>query len=137
MAGDLWSAFDRLGHRLCISTWGLPTFLAGCLATAAVLIITRKSPAETLKGISWSVLSLVAGLFVVVGALNQTGLIGRLAHYFPHYASSSLIWIAAGAGMVVALVSNLINNLPAGLIAGSAVQLARLRQDRWRRADRY
>jgi arsenical pump membrane protein len=60
----------------------------------------------------------------VVGALNQTGLIGRLAHYLPHYASSSLTWIAAGAGMVVALVSNLINNLPAGLIAGSAVQLA-------------
>jgi arsenical pump membrane protein len=105
---------------------GLPTFFAGCLATAAVLIITRKSPAETLKGVSWSVLPLVAGLFVVVEALNRTGLIDTLAHYLVQYASSSPTWITAGAGTVVALVSNLINNLPAGLVAGSTVQLAQV-----------
>jgi arsenical pump membrane protein len=35
-------------------------------------------------------------------------------------------WTAAGAGTVVALVSNLINNLPAGLVAGSTVQLAHM-----------
>ncbi|MDI5930111.1 arsenic transporter [Rhizobium leguminosarum] len=105
---------------------GLPTFLAGCLATATVLIITRKSPDETLKGVSWSVLPLVAGLFVVVEALNRTGLIDTLAHYLAHYASPSPTWVAASAGTVVALVSNLINNLPAGLVAGSTVQLAHM-----------
>ncbi|MCJ8056856.1 arsenic transporter [Shinella curvata] len=103
---------------------GLPTFLAGCLATAAVLLITRQSPVSTLMGVSWSVLPLVAGLFVVVEALNRTGLIDHLAQALSHSASTSPTWTVAGAGALVALLSNLVNNLPAGLVAGSAVQLA-------------
>jgi arsenical pump membrane protein len=105
---------------------GLPTFLAGCAATAVVLIVTRQSPAGTLKGASWSVLPLVAGLFVVVEALNRTGLIDTLAQSISDNASSSPTWTAAGAGALAALVSNLVNNLPAGLVAGSAVQLAQV-----------
>lgn len=103
---------------------GLPTFLAGCLATAAVLLISRQSPVGTLMGVSWSVLPLVAGLFVVVEALNRTGLIDHLARDLSHHASTSPTWTIAGAGALVALLSNLVNNLPAGLVAGSAVQLA-------------
>jgi len=103
---------------------GLPTFLASCVATAAVLIIARKSPVETLKGVSWSVLPLVGGLFVVVEALNQTGLIETLAQYLSFHSSASPSETAAGAGVIVALVSNLVNNLPAGLVAGSAIQMA-------------
>ncbi|MCM2475533.1 arsenic transporter [Rhizobium sp. CG5] len=105
---------------------GLPTFLSGCMAVGAILIITRKSPAATLKGVSWSVLPLVAGLFVVVEALSQTGLIDTLAQHLSRQASSSPTWAAAGAGVVVALFSNLVNNLPAGLVAGSTVQLAQV-----------
>ena len=96
------------------------------MATAAILIITRKSPVETLKGVSWSVLPLVAGLFVVVEALNDTGLIDTLAHRLSTYASSSPTWATAASGVLVALVSNLVNTLPAGLVAGSAVQLAQV-----------
>lgn len=103
---------------------GLPTFLAGCVATAAVLLITRKSPVGTIKGVSWSVLPLVAGLFIVVEALNQTGLINNLSQYLSQNASTSPTWSVAGAGVLVALLSNLVNNLPAGLVAGSVVQLA-------------
>ncbi|CAN7767020.1 arsenic transporter [Ensifer sp. NM-2] len=103
---------------------GLPTFLAGCVATAAVLLITRKSPIETLKDVSWSMLPLVAGLFVVVEALNRKGLIDHLAQYLSDQASASPAQTAAAAGAIVALTSNLVNNLPAGIVAGSAVQLA-------------
>jgi arsenical pump membrane protein len=39
-------------------------------------------------------------------------------------AARSSIATAAGAGSAVALISNLINNLPTGLIAGGAVQSA-------------
>jgi arsenical pump membrane protein len=105
---------------------GFPTFLSGCLATAAILIVTRKSPAATLNGVSWSVLPLVAGLFVVVEALSRTGLIDMLAQHLSRQASTSPTWTAAGAGVVAALFSNLVNNLPAGLVSGSAVQLAQV-----------
>jgi len=102
---------------------GLPTFVAGCVATTAVLLLTRKSPYRTLKGVSWSVLPLVAGLFVVVEALFRTGLIDMLAGYLSAGEASSPTSTAVSAGAVIALVSNLVNNLPAGLVAGSAVQL--------------
>ncbi|WP_337182404.1 arsenic transporter [Shinella sp.] len=103
---------------------GLPTFVSGCLTTAAILLVTRQNPSGTLKDISWSVLPLVAGLFIVVEALNRTGLIDHLARYLSEGAASAPLQTAAAAGTIVALASNLVNNLPAGLVAGSAVQAA-------------
>ncbi len=58
---------------------GLPTAVMGMLTTAVVLLATRSSPWETVKGVSWSVLALVAGLFVLVQALVATGVIAELA----------------------------------------------------------
>ena len=50
---------------------GLPTCIAAVLAVA---ITTRgKGALEIGKGVSWSVLPLVAGLFVLVEAMNQAG----------------------------------------------------------------
>jgi arsenical pump membrane protein len=103
---------------------GAPTFVAGIATTAAVLLITRQNPIGVLKNISWSVLPLVAGLFVVVEALNRTGLINQLAHHLSDGAAGAQRQTAAVAGAIVALASNLVNNLPAGLVAGSAVQAA-------------
>jgi arsenical pump membrane protein len=105
------SAFDR--------PLGLPTFCAGASLTAIVLVIARQSPLPILKDVSWSVLPLVAGLFVLVAGLNQTGVLSALAGTLHDAAAASphaTSWIA---GIVVAVVSNLVNNLPVGLIAAA------------------
>ncbi|QWW71635.1 arsenic transporter [Rhizobium sp. WYJ-E13] len=103
---------------------GVPTFLAGTITTALVLMLTRQSPVETIKGISWSVLPLVAGLFVIVEALDRTGVTGLLSGQLASLASASQAEAVGVAGVFVAIVCNLVNNLPAGLVAGSAVQAA-------------
>ncbi len=103
---------------------GLATALTGAVTAAAVLLHERTAPWSAIKNISWGVLPLVAGLFVLVEALDQTGLIGAVTAFLSDAAARSTIGTAAGAGATVALVSNLINNLPAGLIAGNAVQSA-------------
>lgn len=54
---------------------GLPTALLGLLTTLAVLVRERESPLALVGGISWSVLPLVAGLFVLVEMLAHTGVI--------------------------------------------------------------
>ena len=69
-------------------------------------------------------LPLVAGLFVLVEALNTTGLVGAIVALLREGVAHSAGATAWGAGTAVALVGNLINNLPAGLIAGNAVQAA-------------
>jgi arsenical pump membrane protein len=103
---------------------GLPTAIAGIATASVVLIRERKGPWIVVKDISWGVLPLVAGLFVLVEALDKTGLIRMITAFLHDEAQRSVIWAAWGAGIVVAVASNLINNLPTGLIAGAAVQNA-------------
>jgi arsenical pump membrane protein len=103
---------------------GLPTAVAGSATALVVLLRERKGPWLILKDISWGVLPLVAGLFVLVEALDNTGLIGSITTLLHNAAQRSAIEAAWGAGIVVAVASNLINNLPTALIAGNAVQNA-------------
>lgn len=101
---------------------GLPTALTGIITTSIVLIIVKKKPFKILKGISWQILFLVAGLFVIVEALNKTGLTKMIATTLHQSWSNSVdqtVWVA---GLATAFGCNLINNLPAGLIAASALQ---------------
>jgi arsenical pump membrane protein len=101
---------------------GLPTALAGALTAVAVLIRSRTTPWTIVKDIPWGVLPLVAGLFVLVQALDKTGLIDAISR--PLRGDAADAWTAWAVGAVVAFATNLMNNLPAGLIAGSAVQTA-------------
>jgi arsenical pump membrane protein len=103
---------------------GLPTCIAGGLTAACVLIAARTPPWRVLRRISWGVLPLVAGLFVLVEALNKTGLIATLANMLRAAARHSQTQAAWGTGVLLAVACNLMNNLPAGLIAATAVQSA-------------
>jgi len=103
---------------------GLPTCIAGAVTALAVLLISRASPWPMLRGISWGILPLVAGLFVLVEALEKTGLITRIASLMHTASRQSEAGAAWAAGLILALACNLMNNLPAGLIAGTAVQVA-------------
>jgi arsenical pump membrane protein len=96
---------------------GLPTAIAGAVTAVIVLVRERKPPWRVLRDMSWGVLPLVAGLFVLVEALAKTGVIAMITGLLSD--GKSVAWLA---GAAVALASNLMNNLPVGLIAGSAVQ---------------
>jgi arsenical pump membrane protein len=105
---------------------GLPTFCAGASLTAIVLVIARQSPLPILKNISWGVLPLVAGLFVLVAGVNQTGVLSALARSLHDAAAASPQATSWLAGAVVAVTSNLVNNLPMGLIAAATSHAARV-----------
>ena len=98
---------------------GLPTFLAGTLTVAAVLLHRSAAPWGLLRGVSWSVLPLVAGLFVLVAGIGRTGVLGMLTDALQGLAERSVTDGAWAAGLLSALACNLMNNLPVGLIAGS------------------
>ncbi len=102
---------------------GLPTAIAGLFTTLAVCAIARSSPLPLVKDISWSVLPLVAGLFVLVEALDLTGVIGWVAQAL-RTASDDPAQASAVSGTILAVASNLMNNLPAGLVASTAVAQA-------------
>ena len=112
-------AASAYGYQL-----GLPTAIAGVLTAAVTLFAERRSPLGVVKGVSWGVLPLVAGLFVLVEGLQQTGSIPALGSLLLSMAEGSAAgtaWAFAGA---TALAANLVNNLPAGLVAATVFQSA-------------
>ena len=110
---SLASAFDR--------PLGLPTFLAGAGAWIAILAVRRRAPWGALRDVSWSVLPLVAALFILVRAIEITGALGPAVHSLAAQARAPSAPFAAAAGAGAAVASNLVNNLPLGLIASHFV----------------
>jgi arsenical pump membrane protein len=102
---------------------GLPTAITGVLTSAVVIVRAKKSPWLVVKGVSWAVLPLVAGLFVIVEALNKTGIIQTLTIMLQQNIAHSVTATTWGSGFIVAFVCNLMNNIPAGLIAGNVLQV--------------
>lgn len=106
---------------------GLPTCLAALVITGVVSAKAKQNPWKLAGEISWSTLLLVAGLFVMVDAVESEGAL-RLtqswldgAHGFSPSAAALIVGFAVGVG------NNLINNLPLGLIAGATIQAAHIK----------
>jgi arsenical pump membrane protein len=100
---------------------GAPTFACGMLTAVTILVRKREGPAAVAKGISWQVLPLVAGLFILVESLDRTGLFYPITVALKTFALQAEVTASFITGVVVAVVCNLVNNLPLGLIAGTAV----------------
>ena len=113
---------SSLGWRL-----GLPTFIAGSVTAIVILAVTRSSPRPVLKEISWSVLPLVAGLFVLVEGVQNTGLLEPVEALLARQPSAHAVTLATGG--IAAVLCNAMNNLPLGLLAGALVTGAHVHPD--------
>jgi arsenical pump membrane protein len=113
---------------LSASAWnkdlGLPTCLAALSVTAAVSIKSRSNPLKLAKEISWGTLALVAGLFIMVDAVESIGAL-KYTEAALHWAESLAPELGAlVTSFAVGIANNLLNNLPVGLIAGGTLQAA-------------
>ena len=107
---------SSLGAKL-----GLVTFVCGAVVFAVAALFDRRAFTDVVRGVSWDVIALVAGLFVLVAGIEVTGAleaarrgVETLTHVDVWRASSTIAFSTA-------LASNLANNLPAGLLAGASV----------------
>jgi arsenical pump membrane protein len=100
---------------------GWPVGRAAFLLGAAVLLLLWRtdssSPRKVLRESPWSIIPLVAGLFVIVAALDRSGAVN---------AASSLLRASAGmahplgalvTGAAVTVADNIFNNLPIGVLS--------------------
>lgn len=101
---------------------GLPTFSA---AVIVVLLATRarfRTIGSLVRDVSWSVLPLVAGLFVLVEGLNRAGALHLIEEAIRSCSRLPALSGSLCAAFGVAFLSNVMNNLPSGLLTGSALQ---------------
>lgn len=101
---------------------GLPTCVAAIIAVTVATKARGHALAEIVKGVSWSVLPLVAGLFVLVEALNRAGALRDLGSMLEWCAGAPRLAGGLAASFGIAGLSNVMNNLPTGLLAGGALR---------------
>ncbi len=100
---------------------GLITCICGLATLLGVALTDRSIVVEVLRQVPWSVLLLVASLFVLVGGLETTGLLQQIAHGLSRMQTWPPFVSLLSVGVLTAVVVNCINNLPAGLIAGNTL----------------
>lgn len=101
---------------------GLPTLAVGLFVLLLLSFRNRAAWKSVLRDVSWSVLPLVAGLFVIVAALNRAGMLGLMRCGVNWLTRMPDGWGKFIGAFAVAWLSNIMNNLPVGLASGSVLQ---------------
>ncbi len=95
---------------------GLPTGVGALLITFAVSVRAKSNPLTFMKQISWGTLVLVAGLFILVDAVESAGAPRLTSAWLVQAQSFPFAAAALETGSAVAVANNLVNNLPLGLL---------------------
>jgi arsenical pump membrane protein len=126
----VWGLAIAGGTLVSASAFGLGLGLPTCAAAVAAVLIASGMKSEVIidvaGSVSWSVLPLVAGLFVLVEALDRVGALHGFAFAIRNLAGLRPVPGSLSVAFGVALLSNLMNNLPSGLLAGSVLHVVQV-----------
>jgi len=73
------------------------------------------------KQISWSIFGFIAGMFIIVQAVEGTGLTGQFGQLLVHLSGGSSFGAVMVGTLGAALGTNLINNVPMAVVLNSAL----------------
>lgn len=97
---------------LVLFTMGYSTYLVA-LGGGAALLFTRRTPPESIyQLVDWTILVMFAGLFIVVAGAERTGVLDHLLQW----AGPQRLRNTAVLTVVVAILGNLVSNVPAVLL---------------------
>ncbi|MEW6324303.1 MAG: ArsB/NhaD family transporter [Nitrospirota bacterium] len=95
---------------------GLPLWLIMAGGAAVLLLLARRlagiAPQAVVRDVAWDVLIFVAGIFIIVNGLRETGLAGMLAELMARLGGRELPSMIVSTGVVAAVSSALMNNHP-------------------------
>ena len=101
---------------------GYSALALGAFATLMVTLRDRTTPSAVAREAPWSIVPLVAGLFVIVRALDATGALELARSLLRHASVMTPVFGRLYAGGVTAIADAAVNNLPAGVIARYALK---------------
>ena len=91
---------------------GLESSVIALTAAAIMILIGRQDVEETVRGVEWSTILFFIGLFIVVGGLQETGLIDFLAHLLIGFAGGHMTLTILLLLWVSAIISSFLDNIP-------------------------
>ena len=93
----------------------------GLLLLAGALFWKRTTLVEAGRGISWPIFGFIAGMFVVVRAIEDTGLTLKLGKLLLHVSGGTSFGAVMVGTFGSALGTNLINNVPMAAVMNSSM----------------
>jgi Na+/H+ antiporter NhaD/arsenite permease-like protein len=96
---------------------GYPPALVAALGAALMLITRVVDPREVYKGIDWGLLVFFTGLFLIVGGAQKAGIVASILELLQHFNLQNTLAFSAA----VALLSNIVSNVPAVMLLKSLV----------------
>ncbi|WP_095144461.1 arsenic transporter [Pseudomonas sp. Irchel s3b6] len=104
---------------------GIPISAISALCAALLLMIAgrghRISTRKVMKGAPWHIVIFSLGMYLVVYGLRNAGLTAQLAGWLDVFAQYGVWGAAMGTGLLTALLSSIMNNLPTVLIGALSI----------------
>lgn len=91
---------------------GLESCVIALAAAGLILLISGESIEEALHGVEWTTLCFFAGLFTIVGAMSETGVIGMLAQGLIDVTGGNLMITMLAVLFGSAIISSFLDNIP-------------------------
>ncbi|HWP35076.1 MAG TPA: SLC13 family permease [Thermodesulfobacteriota bacterium] len=113
----LWHALAVCTGLLAAFLAGVPVAVAAVAAAALLLVTTNVRPRRVYAQVDWGLLVLFAGLFIVLGGLEASGVVARAFAALGPERLAGVLSLSAAA----ALLSNLVSNVPAVLLFRTVV----------------
>ncbi|HEU4946910.1 MAG TPA: ArsB/NhaD family transporter [Kribbella sp.] len=97
-----------VGH----SAFGIEPSVVALLGAGLLVLISGVATKDYMNSVEWQTLLFFAGLFVMVGALVKTGVIGRLAEQVGRITEGKALLAAMLILVVSAVLSGVVDNIP-------------------------
>jgi Na+/H+ antiporter NhaD/arsenite permease-like protein len=97
-----------IGHEI----FHIEPSVVALIGAGLLVLLSRSTPRQYMPSVEWETLLFFAGLFVMVGALVKTGVIGRLAEGAAHATGGDPLTASMLILFVSALLSGIIDNIP-------------------------
>lgn len=91
---------------------GLESSVIALSAACIMILISRADLEECIKHVEWTTIGFFCGLFIVVGALVDTGVIGMLADWIMDVTSDNPLAMMLVIMWVSAIFSSVLDNIP-------------------------
>jgi Na+/H+ antiporter NhaD/arsenite permease-like protein len=96
---------------------GVPPAMMAALGAAVLLITRTLEPRKLYQEVDWGLLVFFVGLFLIVGGAENAGIVGRLLGLAEHWNLQRLGTFT----VVVALLGNIVSNVPAVMLLKSLI----------------
>ncbi|RYF67913.1 MAG: arsenical efflux pump membrane protein ArsB, partial [Comamonadaceae bacterium] len=104
---------------------GVPVSAVAAVAAVVLLAVAARghviSTRQVLRGAPWQIVVFSLGMYLVVYGLRNAGLTDRIAALLDVFAQGGIWGAALGTGVLTALLSSVMNNMPTVLIGALSI----------------